>query len=403
MTNTLVTSTIVAPVALAILKNMLTFSARVNRDYEDEHLKNFDRGYAPGVTIKIRKPPRYTYRTGATASPQATVETTVDLTLAQGGCDINFTSLERTVSLTRLEDKIAAAIAPVANEIDRQGLLLAETAVPNALNPTGVLPTTQLEAVNVMTAVNRRLDEAGAPVKDGRRHFIMGPGLNASLVAGFSGLFNMSERVSGQYRTGYMQDSFGLRPGMDQNVATHTNGAATATNISGAGQTGSSLTVVAVAGGTLAAGTVITLPGVYAVNPQSRQSTGVLQQFVVTANTSAGATSIPISPAIVTSGAFQNVTASPTTAQPYVIIGSASTGYACNVGFHEDAFTLAMVPMWKPGDGTGAKAKQVTDDGFTLKVTEFYDGTNDKSIFRIDVLFGWACTYPELAVKYYSV
>jgi hypothetical protein len=305
--------------------------------------------------------------------------------------------------LTRLEDKIAAAIAPVANEIDRQGLLLAETAVPNALNPTGVLPTTQLEAVNVMTAVNRRLDEAGAPVKDGRRHFIMGPGLNASLVAGFSGLFNMSERVSGQYRTGYMQDSFGLRPGMDQNVATHTNGAATATNVSGAGQTGSSITVVAVAGGTLAAGTVITLPGVFAVNPQSRQSTGVLQQFVVTANTSAGATSIPISPAIVTSGAFQNVTASPTTAQPYVIIGAAATGYACNVGFHEDAFTLAMVPMWKPGDGTGAKAKQVTDDGFTLKVTEFYDGTNDKSIFRIDVLFGWACTYPELAVKYYSV
>ena len=149
-----------------------------------------------------------------------------------------------------------------------------------------------------------------------------------------------------------MVDALGLSYAMDQNVAVHTNGAATATNINGAGQTGSTITVIAVAGGTLAAGTVITLPGVFAVNPQSRVSTGVLADFVVTADVSAAATSIPISPAIVTSGPYQNVTASPTTAQPYVIKGAASTSYGCNLGFHEDAFTLAMVPMATPPDGT---------------------------------------------------
>lgn len=403
MANTLVTSSIVAKQSLIILENMLSFAKGVNRSYESEFTSNMDRGYAPGQTINIKKPPRYTYRAGRVAVPQATVESTVPLTLTQGGCDLQFTSAEMTLSVTELQKKIAAAIAPVANEIDRQGCSLAHYSTFNTLNATGAYPATQIASVQVLADVNRRLDEMAAPVKDGNRHFIMNPALNASLIPGFSGLFNMSSRIDGQYKTGYMEDSFGLHPAMDQNVDVHTNGAATATNISGANQTGSSVTVVAVAGGTLTRGTVITLPGVYAVNPQSRTSTGVLANFVVTSDVALGATSIPISPAIVTSGAFQNVTASPTSGSPYVIVGSASTSYNCNVGFHESAFTLAMVPMWEPPGGKGViSVKQMTHNGFTVKVTQVYDGVNDVSFFRIDVLFGWAATYPELSVKYYG-
>lgn len=402
MANTLVTTSIVAREALAILKNMLSFSANVNRDWEDEFTSNMSRGYAPGATINIKKPPRYTYRAGRVAVPQSTVETTVPLTLSQGGCDINFTSFERTLSLTRLEDKLQAAIAPVANEIDRQGLQLAHYSTFNALNTTGALPTTQALAYAAVADVNTRLDEMAAP-RDRRRSLIMNPSLNGAMIQGFAGLYNNSSKISKQYDSGMMVDAVGLAYGMDQNVDVHTNGAATATNINGANQTGSTITVVAVAGGTLTRGTVITLPGVFAVNPQSRVSTGKLANFVVTADVAAAATSIPISPAIVTSGAFQNVTASPTTGSPYVIIGSASTSYATNIGFHKDAFTLAMVPMWRPEGNVGAKSSQRSEDGFTLKVTEFYDGINDNSIMRIDVLFGYAATYPELSVKYLTV
>jgi hypothetical protein len=403
MSNTLVTCSIVAKEALAVLENMLSFSKNVNRDFEAEFTSNMSRGYAPGQTINIKKPPRYTYRAGRVAVPQSTVETTVPLTLSQGGCDINFTSLERTLSLTQLEDKLVAAMAPVANEIDRQGLQLAHYSTYNTLNSTGALPTTQALALAAVTGVNQRLDEMAAP-RDKRRAFIMNPALNASMIQGFAGLFNNQSTLGKQFQSGMMVDSLGIGYGMDQNVDVHTNGAATATNINGAGQTGSSITVVAVAAGTLTRGTVITLPGVYAVNPQTRQSTGQLANFVVTADVAQGATSIPISPAIVTSGAFQNVTASPTTGQPYVIVGSASTSYGCNVGYHKDAFTLAMVPMWAPPGGKGViDVAQETHQGFTLKVTEFYDGINDNSVMRIDVLFGWAATYPELSVKYYSV
>ena len=401
MTNTLVTCSIVAKESLAILENMVAFAGMVNRDWEDEFTGNQSRGYSPGQTINIKKPPRYQYRSGRVAVPQATVETTIPLTLSQGGCDLNFTSLERTLSLQKLEDKLQAALATVANEIDRQGLQLARQAAFNCLGTPGTLPNTQALALGAITGINQRLDEMAAP-RDKQRGLIMGPALNAAAIVGLAGLFNGQDKISKQFGSGMMVDSLGLAYAMDQNVDTHTNGtqAVAGTNINGANQTGASVTVVGL-GGTITKGSKITLPGVFAVNPQSRVSTGVLAQFTVTADVAAAAVSIPISPAIVTSGAFQNVTASPTTGQPFVIFGTASGSYQANIGFHKDAFTLAMVPMWAPPGGKGViDVAQETYKGFTVKVTEFYDGVNDNSIMRLDVLFGWAATYPELSTVY---
>lgn len=403
MSNTLITSSIVAKEVLPILENMLSFSKGVNRDYEPEFQSNLSRGYEPGATINIKRPSRYTYRAGRVSVPQASVDTTVPLTLSQGGCDLNFTAFERTLSISsdHIQNKLTSALAAVANEIDRQGLQLAHFATYNTTNAAGALPTTQQAAVQIITDANRRLDEMAAP-RDNARKLIMGPGLNGALVGGFSGMFNNQAQLNKQYNSGVMNNAFGIDPGLDQNVDIHTNGAATATNIAGAGQTGSNITVVAVAGGTLTRGTVITLPGVFAVNPQTRNSTGVLANFVVTADVLVGATTIPVSPALVTTGAYQNVTASPTTAAPYVIQGAASTSYNVNVAYHRDAFTLAMVPMWVP-EGLGVKVSQQTHNGFTVKVTDIYDGVNDNSIMRLDVLFGWAATYPELSDKIYTV
>jgi hypothetical protein len=381
---------------------MLGFSANVNRDWEDEFKGNQSRGYSPGATINIKKPPRYTYRSGRVAVPQATTETTVPLTVNQGGVDLNFTGFERTLSVQQFEQKMMAGVATIANEIDRQGLDLARTAAFNTLNTTGALPTTQLGATQVFTDANRRLDEMGAP-RDNQRAFILGPGLNGAAVSGLAGLFNDSAKLNKQYGRGLMVDSLGFNIAMDQNVATQTNGSAAVTNINGAGQTGAAITISAITG-TLTKGQVITLPGVFAVNPQNRSSTGVLANFVLTADVATTGTSLPISPAIVTSGPFQNVTASPTTGQPFVLIGAASTAYQANVAYHKDAFTLAMVPMYAPPGGKGVvDVSQMSHNGFTVKATTFYDGVNDNYITRLDVLFGWSATYPELAVKWYSV
>jgi hypothetical protein len=399
MTNTLVTCSIVAKESLAVLKNMCKFSSACNRDWEDEFTGNASRGYMPGQTINIKKPPRYTYRAGRVAVPQATVQTTVPLTLSQGGCDLNFTSVERTLTLDKLSDKLSAAMAAVVNEIDRQGLQLARQATFNQLGTPGTAPNTAALALQAVLAAQQRLDEMAAP-RDGRRSAVLNPAMNAAMVQGLAGLFNAQGKLDKQYSNGIMVDSLGMNFLMDQNVDTHVNGtqAVAGTNVNGANQIGAAITVVGL-GGTITKGTKITLPGVFAVNPQSRTSTGTLAQFTITADVAGGATSLPISPAIVVAGAFQNVSASPTTGQPFVIFGTASAGYTDSIFCHKDAFTLAMVPMWAPPGGKGViDVAQESYDGFNVKVTEFYDGVNDNSIMRLDVLFGWAATYPELSV-----
>lgn len=407
MSNTLVTCSIVAKESLAVLENMLSFSQNVNRDWEAEFTNNMSRGYAPGQTINIKKPPRYSYRAGRVAVPQSTVETTVPLTLSQGGCDINFTSAERTLSLTKLEDKIMAAMAPVANEIDRQGFDLARTASFNALNASGALPTTQALAIQAIGDMNQRLDDMGAP-RDKRRSLIMSPSLNNAVLQGMAGMFNAADVLSKQFGNGMVQNSYGLQMGMDQNAPLHTNGTQaagpTANAVNGASQTGSSITVNGAAiTGTILKGSVISFGGVNAVNPQNRTSTGQAAQFVVTADVAAAATSIPISPALTSSGAFQNVDASPANNATLTVHGTASTAYRQSVAFHKDAFTLAMVPLWAPPDGKGViDCASEEHKGFRIRVLEYWDGTNDASIMRLDVMFGWACPYPELSVRYYT-
>jgi hypothetical protein len=401
MSNTLVTCSIVAKEALAILENMLTFASNVNRDWEDEFTSNMSRGYAPGQTINIKRPPRYTYRAGRVAVPQSTVESTIPLTLQQGGCDLNFTGIERTLNLTQMQKKLQAALATVANEVDRQGLNLARLSTFNTIGTPGTLPTTQALALAAITGLNQRMDEMAAP-RDNQRSLVMNPALNAATIQGFAGLFNAASTLEKQFKRGMMVDSLGLAYSMDQNVDTHVNGTAVVnTNtVNGAGQTGTAITVAAL-NGTVTKGTKITFANVFAVNPQSRQSTGVLAQFTVTADAAAAATSLQISPALVPSGAFQNVTTSPANGATITIFGTASGSFGANVAFHEDAFTLAMVPMYAPPGGKGVIDVAVESyKGMNIKVTEFYDGVNDNYIMRLDVLFGWAATYPELACLY---
>ena len=399
MSNVLVTSSLVAKEALAILQNMLGFAKGVNRDFESEFSGNQGRGYSPGQTINIKRPPRYTYRAGRVSVPQATTETSIPLTLSQGGTDLGFTSLEHTVSVQQFEQKMQAAVAAVVNEIDRQGLDLARRTVGNLVGTVGTPPSTQATALALMTGANQKLDEMAAP-RDRQRSLVMNPLMNASVLQGFAGLFNPSGSISKGYSEGVFQDAFGFNVAMDQNVSRHTNGTAVinTNTVNGAGQTGSTLTVAAL-NGTVVAGSVFTLPLVNAVNPQSRQDTGSLQQFVVTANAAPGATSLSIYPAIVTSGAFQTVTVSPANSAVITFVGAASAAYDANVLYHRDAFTLAMVPMYEPAVGTGAKVTQMSDDGFTVKVTQYYDAVNDNNGIRLDILFGWAAPYPELACK----
>lgn len=404
MSNQFATTSVVAKESLAILENMLTFAKAANRSYETEFSSNMSRGYASGQTINVKKPPRYTWRAGRVSVPQASVQQTVALTLTQGGTDLNFTSLERTLSIPQMEPLLMGAMAAVANEIDRQGLDVAINAGANGIaSPAGLgtYPTTSAQALQFFTDTATRLDQLGA-ARDRQRYAILSPRLNGAMVQALSGLFNSQSKISDQYASGMMVDAIGFNVSMDQNVQTHTNGTQaagpTANVVDGAGQSGSSITVdAATITGTITRGSKITFGGVNAVNPQSRQSTGVAAQFTVTSDVAAGATSIPISPPLTPSGQFQNVDTSPADNASLTILGAASSTWEGSIALHKDAMLLATVPLQGPPNGKGVVGVATeTHKGMSMRVIEFYDGVNDAFIMRFDVLFGWAAAYPEL-------
>jgi hypothetical protein len=406
MANSFATTSVVAKESLAILENMLTFAKGVNRSWESEYSSNMARGYAPGQTLNIKKPPRYTWRAGRVSAPQATVQQTVPLTLTQGGTDLNFTSVDRTLSIAQMEPMLMAAMATVANEIDRQGLDLAINACQHGIaSPAGLgtYPTTAAQALQFFTDSGTRLDTMGAP-RDKQRYAVLSPRLNGASVQALSGLFNSQSKLSDQYGSGLMVDSIGFNVSMDQNVQTHTNGTQaagpTANAVNGAGQQGSSIAIDgAVVTGTITRGSKITFAGVNSVNPQSRQSTGIPAQFTVTADVPAGSAAIPISPPLVSSGQFQNVDVSPADNAALTILGAANSTWEGSVAYHRDAFTLATVPLYAPPSGKGViGVAQESHKGINMRVIEAYDAVNDNFIMRFDVLFGWAATYPELAV-----
>jgi P22 coat protein - gene protein 5 len=422
MANNFAPSTLITSAALPILKNMLAMAANVNTDWQDEFQKGLSAGYAPGQTIQIKKPPRYTVRQGRVAVPQGTIDTTTPLTLGMFGVDVNVNDFDATLFLPegqgRLQTKLAAMLAPIANEIDRLGCQLARTSVWNTIGVPGTLPNTQATALDAVLAMQERLDNMSAPRKDMNRNLIMNPTFNRSMITGFAGLFNNTKKVSAQYDSGVFVESLGLSPYMDQNVDVHTNGtqASVGMTVNGGGQAGgftpaangqpggaplaTQTMAIAATTGTLTRGSKITIGGIFFVNAQSRTSNNVPVQVVLTQDVAAGATAITFSPALIVSGPFQNVTAAPANGATLTVFGAAGASYACNFLFHKDAFTFASVPLLAPPSGRGVVSETKSYEGLTISWTEGYDIINRNLISRMDVLCGFAPTYPELACIY---
>jgi len=226
-------------------------------------------------------------------------------------------------------------------------------------------------------------------------------------VDALKGLFNRSGKISSQYDDAEMGENVaGFNWAMDQQVATHQVGPLGGTPlVNGASQTGATLVTdgwTAAAASRLKQGDVFTVAGVYAVNPVSKASTGVLQQFVVTADKSSDASgniTIPISPSIVTSGAQQTVSGSPADNAALTVLGAANTLTAQNMAWHKSAIALAFAELQKPAGVDMASVKTDPDSGISMRFVRYYDGDNDKFKCRFDLLFGLAVLRPDWIVR----
>lgn len=408
MSNTHLNISMIAKEALMELKNQLVFAKNANVQYSDEFAK---KGAKIGNVINIRKPHKFEVSDGATLNLQNTTDQTVPLTLdKRKHVAFQFSSQELTLNVDEFRKRyIAPAITALANDVDKNGLALAKTSVWNSVGTPGTAPSTSAAALTLALQAGQKLDENACP--SGDRSMVVNPAAQVSFVGGLAGLFNPQKELSDQFLKGKIGKAAGFDWMMGQNVASHTTGAmggapAVKTTITAQGATsfdidGASATVA----GFLKAGDVITIEGVYAVNPITKEALPTLQQFVVQADVDVSGSegTVTVLPGMYSSGPYQNVSALPVDGGLVKQFGHA-TSYAgkttaCNVAFHKDAFGFGFADLELPGGVDMAARATDPESGLSLRIVRQYDINNDVWPCRIDILYGVKALYPELACR----
>jgi hypothetical protein len=400
--NSLLSPTIITREALRVLHANLNFIGSINR----QHDKQFaNEGASPsgkiGPTLTIRMPNQFTVRSGATLAVQDVTESSQTLTVStQKGVDVNFTSSDLTLTLDEFSARyLKPQMARLASEIEKDALSMYKDVYSFVDNDAAVI-----SFLNYMQA-GQKLDENLAP-DDGERVALMCLSHNTKLTDALKGQFNPQAQLSGQYRKGRVaNDTAGFsdwyRNSLFTNHVTGTAAKTTGYTVSGASQTGASITVT---GGTTTflKGDVVTLAGSNAVHPETKADLGYLQTFVITADSGTSATSLAISPAIVVTGATQNVTASPTSTGAVVKLGAGvSETLVQSLCYHPDAFTFVTADLVDVSK-FGCWGSRQTMDGISMRIARQYDIVNDKIPCSIDVLYGYKTIRPQLAARIHA-
>ena len=401
MSNSILTIDMITRKALEILENNLVITRNVNRQYDDSFAVE---GAKIGSTLRIRLPDRALVTDGAALQVQDDNEQFTTLTVAsQKHIGVNFTSAELTMQLDDFAERVLKPrISQLASSVDAD-VANSYKSIYNSVGTPGTTPATSL----VLLQAQQKLNEGAAVMSP--RYATVNPAANAGLVEGMKGLFNPTDTVSRQFRNGMMgMGVLGFEEvNMSQSIKQHTTGTRSTSDtilVNGTITTEGQSTI-SIDGGTGSAtvtvGDVFTVANVYAVNPQTRESTGSLQQFTVTAaNTASGGawTNIAVSPAMYTpNNALATISAFPQDGAAITFVGAASTQYAQNLVYHKDAITFATADLLLP-QGVDMASRQV-HNGISLRVVRQYDINNDRLPCRIDVLYGFSAVRPQMAAR----
>lgn len=388
MANSILTPTAVTREILRVAHEKASFIATTSLQYDDSYAKS---GAKIGTDLKIRKPNQYTVRTGKTLAPQDTAETSVTLTLAtQKGVDMNFSSAELTMELDDFSKRIIApATSVLVSNIEYDYLSTVTKKVSNLVGTAGTTPATMLVFGQARAALNRNL----AP-KDDNRSLQLDSLAMATMVNAYSGLFHDQMEIKRQYRDGFISRNSGFDWYENERVYVHTTGTDHTTVTVNDAAMASGDTVITTAGAAVTVGTVFTIANVNAVHPETKVSLGEAKQFVITAISGNDWT---ISPAIISTGATQNIDALPVTAAAITLVGSASTAYEMHLAYHKDAFAFVTADLEMPNGVHFAGRENM--DGLSVRLVRQYDINNDNIPARLDILHGYEAVRPEWACR----
>ncbi len=410
MANTNKVIDMVAREALRIAHEKATFISTIDRSYDDSFAKT---GAKIGSTLRVRDPNQYTRRQGSRVMDvQDQNESTQTITVAtQDGVDMRFNSAELSLEVDNpsavdafSKRYIEPAMAVMISGIDGDCLVQATKDTYNQVGTAGTVVGASSD-ITALGNARAKMNQGLAP-KDMNRALQIDSITMASIVNGNKALFMPDSQIKKAFTEGFYGRSAMADFYENERTWSVTNGAdVTGTTdaaalVTDGGSTVDMHTTVAVADQRV--GQVFTIAGVYACHPETKQSYGVLQQFVITA---IGTSTTTVSPAIVLTGPKKNVVSSTSAtllttdfnSQTVTFYGSASTSYRSNLMYHKDAFTFVSADL--PLMDDAAKCVRKSLDGLSVRVWMASDIRNDELLLRIDMLYGFKTIRPAWACR----
>ena len=410
MANDILTPTMITREAARVLHQQCNFIGNVNQQYDDRFAHD---GAKIGTTLNVRLPSKYEVRTGATLTAEDHVERSTPLVVSsQYGVDVNFTTAELTMELDDFSDRfLKPAMTQLAAKIEGDALAVAYKRVANYTNAT----TNGLLTYRRFQQNGKNMTNELAPRGD--RSACLTPDSVVEFNDAVKGLFQDSTSIAKQYKEGMMGRTGGFDVYENTLMPSHTTGSFAGTPLTNGAALGTSTTAnawvsqtaLSIDGATsttdLNAGDIITLAGVYEVHPELRTNTGRLRRFVVqsdvTFTTAATAYTVTVKPGLIygTGNAFKNCVlsgVSDTDGLTVSLVGAVSSQFKQDLFFHKDAFMFGSADLIDVSQ-FGAWGARAVQDGISIRMARQYDIANDKLPCRLDVLWGFAELYPELA------
>lgn len=387
---------------LRLLVNKLTVAEYFNTSWE----KDFKKEFAPGASIQVKFPQKFTIRDGLGYAPQGInrISTTVNLDQVFG-IDFEWDDYEKAVKAERSESEIREqylepASAQLAQEIDSRSALWAKNYSSNEVGNIGTDPTT----VNTYYAARRRLMEKAAP--PGERCMLVSTSMMASIGQNITTFFQPGDELKQMFKEGYLGRLAGFDWYESNSIYQHTVGTAPthSVTVSGAGQSGSSLIITGTLNDTIKKGDKFDIAGVNQVNPMTRRAAGpnTLQQFTVTqdATLTGGSDTIQIMPAIYGPGSqYQNVDALPPNGNALTFWrGNAAPSGAvgtCGLALTKYAFALVGGKLYTPKAVEVATQHQDSETGIPVRFVKAWDPVRSVQIHRFDTLLGFGNLYQD--------
>lgn len=398
MSNIWKNTTLVTKLVTKAFQNEMMMLEKVDRQIDTSRVFSGK----VGATVYVKRPLEFSVTDGAVIGAgdvEDIQEATVPITIDQRKkIVIDISSEEETLNLEGFNERIAKPIAKRLRQNVESAISNQYKYFPNFDGTPGTKPSSFLELANPAA----RMDTLGVPNDDERNAFF-GPLEMATLSNALKGVFPKEIAVKaienmgiGKYATFdcYQNQSLILHTCGNQGGVPLVNGASQNVTYAASKDTQSqnlitdgwsnSITDV------LKAGDVFTLAGVYSVNRETKQNTGLLAQFVVLADTDSDGTgnaTFSISPPMITSGSYQTVSAAPANnAVLTVLTGASGAQHLQNMVWHKNAITVAFAQLVEQNEG--AVSRRENYKGVSLRVTTQYTMTNDEKRCRFDIFYG---------------